>query len=206
MFGRAWCGSHKQSAGTHHVKLVFLSGYVVRSGASGVWNVEALFFMLGWWWGHHFYGYNLTYSLEMEFDLFLNCRKAPICNSCHGFIWIPIWVFYYSMERSPSLLWGGSSLMWIPYQSRSQSLILYRDIFYQRWVCSHILLLMILRLDCYLTMLWWLGTVEKIRKGLKRNVEVQRSSKGGQAKLESQYKSSWNPIRIPGIVDTKIVT
>jgi hypothetical protein len=54
--------------------------------------------------GHHCYGYNLTYSLELEFDLFLDCRKAPTCNSCHGFIWIPIWVFYYSMERSTSLL------------------------------------------------------------------------------------------------------
>jgi hypothetical protein len=43
-------------------------------------------------------------------------------------------------------------------------------------------------------------------KGLKRDVEVQRSSKGGQAKLESQSKSSWNPIRIPGTIDTKIVT
>jgi hypothetical protein len=32
--------------------------------------------------------------------------------------------------------------------------------------------------------------MEKIRKGLKRDVEVQRSSKGGQAKLESQSKSS----------------
>jgi hypothetical protein len=55
-------------------------------------------------------------------------------------------------------------------------------------------------------MLWWLGTMEKIRKGLKRDVEVQRGSKGGQAKLESQSKSSWNPIRILGTVGTKIVT
>jgi hypothetical protein len=47
--------------------------------------------------------------------------------------------------------------------------------------------------------------MEKIRKGLKRDVEVQRGSKGGQAKLESQSKSSWNPIRIPGIVGTKII-
>jgi hypothetical protein len=107
------------------------------------------------WWGHHFYGYNFAYSLELEFDLFSNCTKAPTCNSCQGFIWIPIWVFYYSMKRSSSLLWDGSSLMWIPYQSRSQSLILYKDVFYQRWVCSYILLLMILRIDCYLIMLWW---------------------------------------------------
>jgi hypothetical protein len=95
--------------------------------------------------------------------------------------------------------------MWIPYQSRSQSLILYRDVFYQRWVCSYMLLLMILRIDCYLIMLWWLGTMEEITMGLKRDVEVQRSSKGSQAKLESQSNSSWNPIRIPGTVRTKIV-
>jgi hypothetical protein len=31
--------------------------------------------------------------------------------------------------------------------------------------------------------------MEEIRKVLKRDVEVQRSSKGGQAKLESQSKS-----------------
>ena len=44
------------------------------------------------------------------------------------------------------------------------------------------------------------------RMGLKRDVEVQRSSKGGQAKMESQSKSSWNAIRIRGTVRTKIVT
>jgi hypothetical protein len=32
--------------------------------------------------------------------------------------------------------------------------------------------------------------MEEIRKGLKRDVEVKRSSKGGQAKLESQSKLS----------------
>jgi hypothetical protein len=90
--------------------------------------------------------------------------------------------------------------MWITYQSQSQSLILYRDVFCQRWVCSYMILLMILRIDCCLIMLWWLGTMEQIRKGLKRDVEVQRSSKGSQAKLESQSMSSWNPIQIPGIV------
>jgi hypothetical protein len=34
-----------------------------------------------------------------------------------------------------------------------------------------------------------IGTMEEIRKDLKRDVEVQRCSKGGQAKLESQSKS-----------------
>jgi hypothetical protein len=48
--------------------------------------------------------------------------------------------------------------------------------------------------------------MEKIGKGLNRDVEVQRSRKGNQAKLESKSKSSWNPIRIPGTVGTKIVT
>jgi hypothetical protein len=164
-----------------------------------------LLMSMNMWWGHHFYGYNLTYLLELEFDLFSDCRKTPTCDSCYGLIWIPIWVFYYSMERSSSLLWDRSILMWIPYQSRSQSLILYRDAFCQRWVCSYLLLLMILRIDCYLIMLWWLGTMEEIRKGLKRDLEVQRSSKGGQAQLESQSKSSWNPIQISGTVRTKII-
>jgi hypothetical protein len=65
------------------------------------------------WWGHHFHGYNHAYLLELEFDLFFDCGKAPTCNSCHDIIWIPIWVFYYSMEISSSLLWDGSSLMCI---------------------------------------------------------------------------------------------
>jgi hypothetical protein len=54
-------------------------------------------------------------------------------------------------------------------------------------------------------MLCWLGTMEKISKGLKRDVEVQRSSKAGQTKLESQSKSSCNPIWISGTVSTKII-
>jgi hypothetical protein len=47
--------------------------------------------------------------------------------------------------------------------------------------------------------------MEKKRKVLKRDVEVQRSSKGGQAKLEFQSKSSWNPVQIPGTIRTKII-
>jgi hypothetical protein len=47
--------------------------------------------------------------------------------------------------------------------------------------------------------------MEKIRKGLMRDVEVQMRSKSGQAKLESQSKSSWNPIQISGTVGTKII-
>jgi hypothetical protein len=44
------------------------------------------------------------------------------------------------------------------------------------------------------------------KEGLKERRGGERSSKGGQAKLESQSKSSWNPIRIPGTVSTKIIT
>jgi hypothetical protein len=46
---------------------------------------------------------------------------------------------------------------------------------------------------------WWFWN------RLKRYVEVQRSSKGGPAKLESQSKSSWNPIQNPETVRTKII-
>jgi hypothetical protein len=164
-----------------------------------------------WWCGHHFHGYNLAYSLELEFDLFSDCRKAPTCNSCHGFIWIPILVFYYSMERSRSLLWDGSSLMWIPYQSRSQSLILYRDVFCQRWVCSYMLLLMILRIDCYLIMLWWLGTMQKKWKVLKRRggakEQQRRPNQVGvpiQVELESNldFRNSPHQKRRPDHIPT----
>jgi hypothetical protein len=47
--------------------------------------------------------------------------------------------------------------------------------------------------------------MKEIRKVLKRDVEVQRSSKGRQAKLESQSKSTCNSIRIPATVHIKII-
>ena len=105
-----------------------------------------------------------------------------------------------------------SSLMLTPYQSRSQSLILYRDAFCQQWVFSYVLFLMILRIDCYVIMWWWLGTMDdkkdgpKERRGGAKEQQRRPSQVGGliQVELESNSDSrnSSHQNRHPGHTPT----
>jgi hypothetical protein len=101
----ARCGFNIKRTGTHYAKFMLLNsvdslGHIVHSSVFGQQNVDALFLMrasLLWIQPHLFVGVGVRL-------IFGHCRKEPTYNSCHGFIWIPIWVFYYSMERSSSIL------------------------------------------------------------------------------------------------------
>jgi hypothetical protein len=72
MLGWARYGSHKKRVGTRYIKLVFLHpvrsvDHVVRSGASGPRNIDALFLMLMWAWCRYHKKHTQTCCVELLF-------------------------------------------------------------------------------------------------------------------------------------------
>src|SRR5438876_7859072 len=62
---------------------------------------------------------------------------------------------------------------------------------------------MILRIDCYLMMLLYLGIIERTREHLKEGLEEEKTRLVGQFKMEAQHMTSSRQIRTPGPVHTK---
>src|SRR6266508_5973961 len=62
---------------------------------------------------------------------------------------------------------------------------------------------MILRIDCYLMMLLYLGIIERTRGHLKEGLEEEKTHLVGQFKMEAQHMMSSRQIRTPGPVRTK---
>src|SRR5207244_12145276 len=62
---------------------------------------------------------------------------------------------------------------------------------------------MILRIDCYLIMLLYLGIIERTRGHLKEGLEEEKTRLVGQFKMETQHMTSSRQIRTPGPVHTK---
>src|SRR5207247_7107654 len=63
--------------------------------------------------------------------------------------------------------------------------------------------LMILRIDCYLMMLLYLGIIKRTRGHLKEGLEEEKIRLVGQFKMEAQHMMSSRQIRTPGPVRTK---
>ena len=62
----------------------------------------------------------------------------------------------------------------------------------------------IMRIDCYLMMSLYLGTLEKTLDRLEKATEERRRCKDVHTKLEAQSNSTSSPPRIPGLACTKI--
>src|SRR5207253_10163261 len=63
---------------------------------------------------------------------------------------------------------------------------------------------MILRIDCYLMMLLYLGIIERTRGHLKEGLEEEKTRLVGQFKMEAQHMTSSRQIRTQGPVRTKM--
>jgi hypothetical protein len=84
----------------------------------------------------------------------------------------------YSTERSSSLLWWESDLMYIIYLSGTQSSIWYIDLLCKWWDRFYMFLVMTLRVNCYLIKLLLLTTMDKM-KCLKRGIVTEPPQKWG---------------------------
>src|SRR6266498_1306270 len=62
---------------------------------------------------------------------------------------------------------------------------------------------MILRIDCYLMMLLYLGIIERTKGHLKEGLDEEKTRLVGQFKMEAQHMMSSRQIRTPGSVRTK---
>ena len=62
---------------------------------------------------------------------------------------------------------------------------------------------MILRINCYLMMLLYLGIIKRTRGHLKEGLEEEKTRLVGQFKMEAQHITSSRQIRTPGPVRTK---
>jgi hypothetical protein len=62
---------------------------------------------------------------------------------------------------------------------------------------------LVLGIDCYLMIMLWLGIKGRTRKYSRKGLEAWWTSKGAQAEVEAQTKSTSGPFRSPGAVCAK---